>query len=126
LTYKELTEKIQDYYGSYPEGSKIGNYVMSYLKRDIDESKLDKLFRYVTYFYPHRFGPPGIADIEKAINESIYKHKGDDVHKIKKYTTSELETITEEERKEADKLIEQAGGLTDMFGKVVEANRFKK
>jgi hypothetical protein len=36
------------------------------------------------------------------------------------------ETITEEERKEADKLIEQAGGLTDMFGKVVEAKRFKK
>ena len=121
MTYKEFIDKIQEYYGSYPKESKIGGYVLSYLKRDIDEEKLDRLFRYLTYAFPHRFGSPGIADIEKAITEAIKNHKGEDVHKIKTFTTSEEEyTIDDKEYEEGKKLLEEAGGLSGIFNGIIQ------
>lgn len=83
--------EVQYYYGGYPENSKVGDYVMKYLQRDIDERKLDRLFRFVTYNHAVRFGAPGISDIEKAINEALYKKKGEDVHKVGFYSTEEKE-----------------------------------
>lgn len=80
MKYTDFMHELQNYYGLYPEGSQVPNYVLGYLQRDIDETKLDRLFRFVTYSHPHRFGAPGIAEIEKSISDAIYKKKGDDVH----------------------------------------------
>ncbi len=91
MNYNQFMEEIQTYYGPYLGTSKVGNYVLGYLQRDIDETKLDRLFRFVTYHHPFRFGAPGIAEIEKSISEALYKKKGADVHKISFYTTQERE-----------------------------------
>ncbi len=91
MNYNQFMEEIQIYYDIYPKGSKVGNYVQGYLERDIDETKLDRLFRFVTYHHPFRFGAPGIAEIEKSISEALYKKKGEDVHKVSFYTTQEKE-----------------------------------
>ena len=98
MNYKEFMDRIQDYYGGYKEGSKVGGYVVSYLKRDIDELKLDRLFRFVTYHHPHRFGAPGIAEIEKSISEALYKKKGEDVHSsnFKPHDTERPNTLEED------------------------------
>ena len=80
MQYDDFMKEIQLYYGLYPEKSAVPSYVLGYLQRDIDELKLDRLFRFVTYHHPHRFGAPGIAEIEKSISEALYKHKGEDVH----------------------------------------------
>ena len=120
-------DRIQDYYGGYQEGSRVGGYVLGYLKRDIDETKLDRLFRFVTYHHPHRFGAPGIAEIEKSISEALYKKKGEDVHAIHDYTTmEEIEILTPEEMKEGEELLEAAGGLSGMMKDLTKAKRHDK
>ncbi len=108
MTYNQFMEEIQTYYRIYPKDSKVGNYVQGYLARDIDEAKLDRLFRFVTYHHPHRFGAPGIAEIEKSISEALYKKKGEDVHKISFYTTQEKERPnTPEEDEEIGAFLQQ-------------------
>ena len=127
MTYSDFASIIQNYYGPYSKGSKVGDYVMSYLQRDIDESKLDKLFRYITYSHPYKFGPPGISEIETAIYEALKKHKGDDVHKIKDFTTSEkIEPESAEEYKQGAEMLDNAGGLRNMLSTLVKSKSFKK
>ena len=127
MTYDIFMEEIQKYYGIYPEGSKIPQYVLGYLQRDIDELKLDRLFRFVTYHHPHRFGAPGIAEIEKSISEALYKKKGEDVHAINDYTTmEEIEILTPEEMKEGEELLKAAGGLSGMMKDLTKAKRHDK
>ena len=114
MEYTDFMHEIQTYYGLYGEGSKVPNYVLGYLRRDIDEGKLERLFRYVTYNHAVRFGAPGISDIEKAINEALYKKKGEDVHKLGFYTTEEKERPnTPEEDEEMVKLWKSYGKKTD-------------
>ena len=114
MNYNQFMEEIQTYYGTYPEGSKVGNYVLGYLERDIDESKLDRLFRFVTYHHAVRFGAPGISDIEKSINEALYKKKGEDVHKLGFHTTEEKERPNTPEEDEKMSLLFQ--GLKGEYG----------
>ncbi len=107
MNYNQFMEEIQIYYGTYPKGSKVGNYVQGYLERDIDETKLDRLFRFVTYNHPFHFGAPGIVEIEKSISEALYKKKGEDVHKISFYTTQEKERPNTQKEAEQIKLLLQ-------------------
>lgn len=125
MNYKEFMNRIQDYYGGYQEGSKVGGYIVSYLKRDIDETKLDRLFRFVTYHHPHRFGAPGIAELEKSISEALYKKRGEDVHKVSHSTTMEnADPLTDEEMQEGAELLEASGGLSGMMKDLVKDKRF--
>jgi len=120
-------DRIQDYYGGYKEGSKVAGYVYSYLQRDIDEGKLDRLFRFLTYYHPYRFGAPGIAELEKSISDALYRKKGEDVHIVKNYTTIEgTILLTDEEKEESDILLKAEGGLNNMLNKLTKAKRFKK
>jgi hypothetical protein len=126
--------RLQDYYGPYPSRqdasgnavpSKVPSYVLAYLKRDIDPEKLDQLFRFITYYHPARFGPPGISDIEKAINQARYDGKGSDVHKGPPAYQPPIEDMpTDEEKREADRMIAEAGGLQNLFRKMVHEKRY--
>jgi len=126
--------RLQDYYGPYPNrqdqngnivASKVPSYVLAYLKRDINPDKLEQLFRYVTYYHPARFGPPGISDIEKAINQARYDGKGSDVHNgPPAYKPPVDEMPTKEEQQEANRMIEKAGGLQNLFRKMVYEKRY--
>jgi len=111
-------QEIQKYYGGYKENSAVPQYVFSYLQRDINESKLDRLFRFVTYHHSHRFGAPGIAEIEKSISEALYRKKGEDVHSSN-FTPHDTERPnTQEEDKQVAELFKQ--GLSEAFKKQVE------
>ena len=118
MTYDIFMEEIQKYYGIYPEGSKIPQYVLGYLQRDIDETKLDRLFRFVTYHHPHRFGAPGIAEIEKSISEALYKKKGEDVHSSNFRPYDSERPNTQEEDMKISKMMGEHG-LSDAFNKHV-------
>ena len=107
MNYNQFMEEIQTYYGTYPKDSKVGNYVQGYLERDIDETKLDRLFRFITYNHPHRFGAPGVAEIEKSISEALYKKKGEDVHKISFYIQEKERPNTPEEDVQLGALLQQ-------------------
>ena len=136
MKYQEFMNRLQDYYGPYqsrgnnakgePIPTKVPSYVLAYLKRDIAEDKLDQLFRYVTYYHPVRFGPPGISDIEKAAEQARYKGKGSDVHKgPPEYKPPAAEMPTPEEKAEADRLIQESGGLQKMFKNLLRERRFE-
>jgi hypothetical protein len=117
--------QLQDLYGAYPEESRIPDYVMAYLKRDIDEKKLTRLFRFITYSHPVRFGPPGIAAIEKSINDALYRKKGEDVHKNQVFTTGEeMDFGSEEEYQEGVKLLKEKGGLSNMLEELTSKKRW--
>ena len=127
MTYKTFMEKIQEYYGGYPENSIVQRYVMGYLKRDIDEKKLSRLFRFLTYNHAVRFGAPSISDIEKSIYEALRNKKGEDPHKtIDNNTMEDLTPVTEKEYEEGNKLLEDAGGLTAIFKKTLEGKKVAK
>ena len=120
MTYTQFMDELQKYYGLYPENSYIPKYVVGFLQRDIDESKLDRLFRFVTYHHPYRFGAPGIAEIEKSISDALYKKRGEDVHKIEMYTTEEIERPnTSEEDKQIHQLFNKKG-LSKAFEKEIK------
>mgnify|MGYP006300359549 CR=1 FL=1 len=136
MTYEQFMQRLQDYYGPYPgkgkdqKGkdipSKVPDYVIAYLRRDVDEQKLERLFRYITYSHPARFGPPGISDIEKAIEQARYKGKGEDVHRgAEPYQMPEVDIPTPEEQREAERMIQEAGGLRNMFRNMVRERRFE-
>jgi len=113
-------EELQTYYGLYPDESQVPNYVLGYLQRDIDETKLDRLFRFVTYYHPHRFGAPGIAEIEKSISDALYRKKGEDVHSIG-FTPQDIERPNTQEEDEAiSNLMKQ--GLSKTFKEYVDKN----
>ena len=120
MTYTEFMEELQKYYGLYPQDSYIPKYLLGYLQRDIDENKLDRLFRFVTYHHPHRFGAPGIAEIEKSISEALYKKRGEDVHKIEMYTTVEIERPNTAEEDELIQRLCNEKGLSKAFRKEIK------
>ena len=120
MNYKSFLTELQNYYGPYPENSKLPNYIFTYLKRDIEEKRLPLLFRYVQYSHSHRFGAPGISDIEKSIYDAIRNNKGIDVHKNKNPETKIKEKeLTKDELIEGEKLLKELGGLTGIFKKVI-------
>lgn len=99
----EFMEQVQRYYGSYEDRPRVADYVYAYLMRDIEQSKLSQLFRYITYSHPVNYGPPDIAAIESAIGWAIKNVKGADIHKPR--TTGAVESIddfeiSDEEREE--------------------------
>lgn len=124
MTYQEFMELAQRYYGPYPENGEVSKFVMAYLRRDIDETKLDRLFRLVTYSHGHRFGPPGIADIEKAITEAIRSGRGTDVHKIGKGNPDLLE-VSDEEYKQGISILSQTGGLKALMEKALDGKNVR-
>jgi hypothetical protein len=83
LTYQDFMDHVQDYFGAYPEKSHVPDYVMAYLKRDIDEERLNVLFRYLSYSHPVNYGAPDIAAIESAVIWGLKNNKGSGVHKSK-------------------------------------------
>jgi len=117
LNYQEFMKELQLYYGGYEQGSRIPTYVMAYLKHDIDEEKLNTLFRYITYYHPVRYKAPGISDIEKAIYEAIRNNKGSDVHKIE-ITKIELEELTEKEKQMNEEFLRNGGLMGLVRGKL--------
>ena len=127
LDYKTFITKIQEYYGYYPAPKEestpgIGDFVMAYLKRDIDEEKLNTLYRYLTYSHPVNYGPPDIAAIENAVIWALKNNKGADVHQVNPTDGSEyVDTITEQERKEGEEILEKMGGLTGIFEKKADS-----
>lgn len=118
MSVNDFMERLQDYYGPYKEGTKVGAYVKKYIETEMDESKLPNLFKFITYSHGHRFGPPGISDIEEAIKEALKTGKGIDIHKtkIKEYEEKEIPV---EELEEGKRLLEEAGGLGGLFKKAI-------
>ena len=124
MTYPEFLDKIQDYFGSYPDNPNVGGFVMAYLRRDIDASRLPKLFRYLTYSHPTNYGAPDIAAIEHAIKWARENDKGSDVHKSmadieKTDLCGRLDTLTDEEQQEGERMLEEAGGMQGMLESAV-------
>lgn len=124
MNYNQFMEELQKYYGLYPENSKIPQYVKGYLQRDIDETKLDRLFRFVTYHHSHRFGAPGIAEIEKSISEALYKKKGEDVHSTS-FTPHDIGRSNTPEEDMAIQQLMNKEGLFNSFKEKIRNSRFK-
>lgn len=124
MKYAEFMVRLQEYYGPYDGAQKVASFVRRYIERDIAEDKLGQLFRYVTYSHPPRFGPPGISDIEKAIDQARYRGKGADVHKGPAVYTPQAQDLSDEEWREGKRLLDQAGGLPAMVKKLLTEKRF--
>ena len=121
MKYKEFMEQIQNYYGGYPDGSKIHVYVMNYLKRNIQEDKLQRLFYFITFSHAVRYGAPDISDMEKAIYNALRSGKGEDVHQTRNNNTAEELPSREDIDYEAGKkMLDDAGGLTAIFKKGIK------
>jgi hypothetical protein len=67
--------RMQNYYGEYQNKS-VADFLFKYLQQEIDENKLITLSRYVMYSHPAKFGPPSIAEVEKAITEALRLKRG--------------------------------------------------
>jgi hypothetical protein len=128
LTYGTFLKQVQQYYGPYPSDEKgrstVFEWVMAYLRRDIDLEKLPKLIRYLTYSHPVNYGPPDIAAIERAIKWARENDKGSDVHRsMADIETADfrnrLDPLTEEEREQGEQMLNNAGGLPGMLEGIV-------
>lgn len=80
MTYEQFMDHLLGYYGSYREGTKAGSYVLRYLKKEIQQGKLEQLFEAVQRYHPLSSFAPGISDIEKAIFLSGKDNKGNQYH----------------------------------------------
>lgn len=120
-SYEHFMKDVQEYFGSYREGTNAGRYVLAYLKKDIDEQHLKKLFRAVCYYCRLSDYAPGISDIEYAIKKASGEDKGNIYHKTRENGTAErikahkqeIESLPESERIEI-------GNEGDLFRKLIK------
>lgn len=124
MTFLDFLAQCQELYGAYPEDSKLGDFVMAYLRRDIDPNRLPKLFRYLTYSHPVNFGPPDIAAIENAIIWAMKNDKGSDVHRSmadqeRGDLQGRIDTLTDDEREQGARMLDERGGMSGMLEGIV-------
>lgn len=142
MQYTDFMLRIQEYYGPYVQRNskgeiardkeqnaiptKVKDFVFAYIKKEINENSLDRLFRFIAYSHPVNYGPPDIAAIEKAINEGIKNNKGSDVHKIPEYTTGEINPRDKEEYNEEAAEQYSKGELMNGFKKILKEKNVKR
>lgn len=126
MTYSVFIYQIKSYYGQYQGKTNVETYVMRYLSANIEESRLGDLYAYVLYAHPVNYGAPDIAAIESAIDRAREKGQRDirlfvDPLKAKvKKERNHMPKLTEQERAEGERILEEVGGLKGLFANLRE------
>lgn len=106
MTAQEFMKQVEDYYGSYPDGSTVKKFTTHYLN-DFESSKLPDLLKVVFLNHPIRLGIPDMATIKNA-HDKFTKDTGMSIIRLKvktEYKETELR-LTDEERAEVEPLRE--------------------
>jgi len=77
------TLKTTDSHGEKKSVPYIQQTIIAYLKNDIQLNNLDILKKYIFYNHSLRYGPPGISDIEMAIDVAVKYRKGVNLRRVK-------------------------------------------
>lgn len=116
MDIREMLEELEAYYGPFDDSDGLKRAVVEYLREEIDPAYYDDLRRYVIRTHPRKFGAPDVAALEGARTYALEKDKLSLRRKVRGKAWSSAasagETITDEEREEAARL------LSDLFGKL--------
>ena len=102
MTAETLIQQLENYYGEY-QNQKLKSFVLAYVKKDHEQSKLEQLLRSILYYHRANFNAPCIASIEECIKQARIEKGQVDTHKGKK-TNTERYNFSESKDPEYEKV----------------------
>jgi hypothetical protein len=119
--YEAFMKALQEEFGGYKAAD--AKRVMAYLRKDIQESRLPVLWRYILYHWQSTTQPPKISHIEEAIRQGMRNHNEGSVAKRVEFTTQQVRDLSPQEQEEARKEFNARGGLTGMWNERRKGNK---
>lgn len=129
MTIDQFMAKNEKYYGKYPDKMSFIKSAIALYLQNFREDKLSHLLQIVWMNHNHNFGAPDIAAIEKAYDYALKNGKCGDLKKMREATIfNDDEVLTEEEKAETQRMIEDAGysSLFDMLNSQINEQRKKR